>query len=88
MELTDIIQLELPAVEHLTPEHAHDEDVEQALSKCRMSVGDIYYEMDLRTQGRTTPLSDAEAEQLVLDILYDKYKYELSMASAHRVKAY
>lgn len=82
-ELNDIIQLEYPAVEHLTPSYANEEDVEHALAKTRMRVKELYYELDLRTASMPN-VSVEEAGKIMVELLLGRYEHELLRSIAHK----
>lgn len=84
IEGDELIQLDLPAVMHLTPSYATEEHVYEALEHCGMYKSEIFAEFDRRTVNVTNMPTQAVADEM-RNILYDRYKSELLKVTAHRV---
>ena len=80
----EIIQLDAPAVEHITYGCATVDDMYEALDHSGMRRHEIYEEFD-RIVGDMSDVPQNYAVAVMRGILFDRYKSELLKVVAHKV---
>ena len=83
-DLREIIQLDAPAVEHITFGCATVDDMYEALDHSGMRRHEIFEEFD-RIVGDMSDVPPRYAVQVMRDILFERYKSELLKVVAHKI---
>jgi len=81
----DTIQLFEPAVQHLMPPYANENDMYEALNLCGLTQRQIFDTLDRSfTTEQLEMMNETVLSALIVDILYDSFSEAIANITAHK----